>query len=360
VRVRAGGETRDYDVIVRRGLLAELPSLLAERVRVHRWAVIADETVAGLYGFALADRLSGRGAPPLLLTFPAGEEHKSRESWVRLTDALLDAGCGRDTGILAFGGGVTGDLAGFVAATFLRGVPVVQVPTSLVAMIDSSVGGKTGVDTPGGKNLVGAFHPPRLVAVDPEATRTLPRRERAQGLVEAFKHGAILDAVYFDTLENDVARLLDGDPLATEPAVLRSVELKASVVTQDEREGDYRQILNFGHTIGHALEAASAYRLSHGGAVAIGMVAEARLGERLGVTKKGTSARLAAAMEALGLESRVPPGTDVEAVLAFLGSDKKRREGRVRFVLLGNLGSVDPGEGWTRAVKLDEVGPLLD
>jgi 3-dehydroquinate synthase len=296
----------------------------------------------------------------LLLRFPAGEEHKNRATWARLTDAMLAAGCGRDTAVLALGGGVTGDLAGFVAATYLRGVPVVQVPTSLVAMIDSAIGGKTGVDTEAGKNLVGAFHPPALVVVDPEATATLARPQRAQGLVEALKHGAIVDAPYFDALESDLPALLAGEPAATENAVLRSVEIKASVVAEDEREGSRRQILNFGHTVGHALEAASGYGLSHGESVALGMVLEARLGERLGVTAAGTAERLEGAVRALGLASRPAPGTNVSAVLGFLGADKKRRAGKARYVLLEELGRVSSGEGWSHAVEVDEVRALLD
>ena len=360
VSVRAGGERNDYEVIVARGLLADLPALLDERVRAHRCVVISDDVVGPLYGAPLVERLAAARDRPLFLTFAAGEAHKNRQTWARLTDALLDAGCGRDTAIVAVGGGVTGDLAGFVAATFLRGVPVVQVPTSLVAMIDSAVGGKTGVDTPAGKNLVGAFHPPRLVAVDPETVRTLPRAERAQGLVEALKHGAILDASYFQTLTADVSSLLDGDPTATERAVVRSIEIKASVVSRDEREGDWRQILNFGHTIGHAVEAASRYGLSHGASVAVGMLAEARLGEHLGVTERGTSEQLGAALRAFGLSPGVPRGIDIEAVVSYLGSDKKRRGGRVRFVLLQALGRVDAGERWTHAVELDQVRAVLD
>jgi 3-dehydroquinate synthase len=329
-------------------------------VRAHRWVAISDQNVAGLYAARLMDAFGGPSKGPLLLTFPAGEVHKTRETWALLTDELLRAGCGRDTAILALGGGVTGDLAGFVAATFLRGVPVVQLPTSLVAMIDAAVGGKTGVDTLAGKNLVGTFHAPSLVVADAETVRTLPRPERAQGLVEAIKHGAILDATYLESLEAGVHALMEGDPVRTEAAVLRSVELKAAVVTRDEREGHYRQILNFGHTLGHALESASEYRLSHGAAVALGMVLEARLGERLGVTERGTSERLAAAVEALGLASRPAPDTDLDAVLAFLGADKKRREGRVRFVLLSAIGSVHPGDQWSHVVDLDSVRSVLD
>jgi 3-dehydroquinate synthase len=322
--------------------------------------VIADSTVARLHGRLLLERFGAAGRDPLLFEFPAGERHKNRETWATLTDAMLGAGCGRDTVVVALGGGVTGDLAGFVAATYLRGVPVVQVPTSLVAMIDASVGGKTGVDTAAGKNLVGAFHPPHLVVVDPEVTRTLPERERAQGLVEALKHGAIVDEAYFSQLEKSARALLDGDPVATEAAVLRSVEIKAQVVTRDEREGDYRQILNFGHTIGHALEAASGYGLSHGESVAIGMVLEARLGEALGLTASGTTQRLANAIGALGFPAGPGPGTDVASVLRFLAADKKRRAGRVRTVLLESVGRVNPGENWSHVVDIEVVRSVLD
>jgi len=351
VSVQAGGLPQAYDVLVGRGLLRDLPSLLMERVPAHGWVVIADTTVAAFYGGELVQRLRARGLDANLLTFPAGEQHKTRETWANLTDAMLALGSGRDAAVVALGGGVTGDLAGFVAASFMRGVPVVQVPTSLVAMIDASVGGKTGVDTPAGKNLVGAFHPPRLVVADPETVRTLPVAERAQGLVEAFKHGFILDEAYLDTLERDVSSLLAGDEAALEAAVLRSVELKAMVVTRDEREGHYRQILNFGHTLGHALEAASGYRLPHGSAVGLGMVLEARLGEMLGVTASDTWRRVARAVESLGLPSRLPEGFQAEAALSFLGTDKKRREGRVRCVLLRRAGVVDQGVEWSHVVE---------
>jgi 3-dehydroquinate synthase len=247
-----------------------------------------------------------------------------------------------------------------VAATFMRGIPVVQLPTSLVAMIDSSIGGKTGVDTVTGKNLVGAFHPPSLVVADLETTRTLPREQRAQGLVEAFKHGAILDEAYLARLERDSAALLAGDMEATEAAVFRSVELKASVVERDEREGDYRQILNFGHTLGHALEAASGYSLSHGSAVAVGMVLEARLGEQLGFTQAGTAERLQAGVEGLGLPSVPSSGTDVSTVVSHLASDKKRKEGRIRCVFLRRAGEVLAQNGWSQPVALDAVRSVLE
>jgi 3-dehydroquinate synthetase len=227
-------------------------------------------------------------------------------------------------------------------------------------MIDSSVGGKTGVDTGSGKNLVGAFHPPAVVLADPETAITLPRAERAQGLVEAIKHGAIHDEPYLTRLERESERLVEGNVVATEAVVVRSVEIKASVVSRDEREGDLRQILNFGHTIGQAIEAASGYSLAHGSAVAIGMVLEAKLGETLGITRSDTSLRLAHAVTALGLPSAPPPGTDVAAVLSFMESDKKRKEGRVRCVLLREAGRVHHEGGSSQVVSLEEVRAVLE
>lgn len=353
-------ETKDgsYDVLVQAGILADLPRLIADRVRAARFAVIADSNVAPTHGHAVMEAAGEAGLDTSLFTFPAGEASKTRKSWSILTDELLDAGYGRDSCIIAVGGGVTTDLAGFVAATFLRGVPVVQVPTSYLAMIDASVGGKTGVDVHAGKNLVGAFHAPRLVVADPEVLATLPIGERAQGLVEAFKHGAILDAEYFASLEESVADLMAADPLAAEPAVLRSVELKAAVVSEDEFEGGYRQILNFGHTLGHALEAASKYALGHGSAVAVGMLLETRLGEGMGVTEPGTCERLRGALEGL-LGPLEEVEFDPEAAVQFLRADKKVRGGRPRVVLLERLGEVDRGEGWSRPVSEEVLAEAL-
>jgi 3-dehydroquinate synthase len=355
VRVR----TRDgeYPVVVGWDALAELARMLAEHAPAQRFAVISDDRVAALHGHPLMEAIRGAGLDASLYTFPAGEASKTRKSWSILTDEMLEAGFGRDSCVVAVGGGVTTDLAGFVAATFLRGVPVVQVPTSYLAMIDASVGGKTGVDVSMGKNLVGAFHPPRLVVADPAVLRTLPRDERAQGLVEAFKHGAILDREYFERLESDVAALLDAEPRAAEAAVLRSVQLKAEVVSEDEREGGYRQILNFGHTLGHALEAASHYALGHGSAVAVGMVLEAEVGERMGVTAPGTRQRLTDALERVLAVSA--GSVDADEAMRYLRTDKKVRAGRSRVVLLRGIGEVDPGHRWTHEVAEELLAEVL-
>ena len=235
-----------------------------------------------------------------------------------------------------------------MAATYLRGVPVVQVPTSYLAMIDASVGGKTGVDVDAGKNLVGAFHAPAAVVADTALLRTLPAGERREGLVEAVKHGAILDVQHLATIEEGLEELLAADPETATEVVQASVALKARVVTEDERETGYRQVLNFGHTVGHALEAASEYRLGHGSAVALGMLAEAEMGERLGVTEPGVRERLAVVLEALVAPGDALPPAD--QALEFLRRDKKARGGRPRYVLLERLGKVAPGDGWTHDV----------
>jgi len=355
--VRVQTREGEYPVLVEVGVLADLPGLLSEHAPARRYAFISDDNVASLHGHPSMEAVRAAGLDASLFTFPAGEASKTRKSWSILTDELLEAGFGRDTCVVAVGGGVTTDLAGFVAATFLRGVPVVQVPTSYLAMIDASVGGKTGVDVAAGKNLVGAFHAPRLVVADPEVVRTLPKGERAQGLVEALKHGAILDAAYFERLRSGLDALLAAEPLAAEEAVLRSVEIKADVVSQDEREGGFRQVLNFGHTLGHALEAASQYGLGHGSAVAFGMVLEAEVGERLGVTQAGTSAVLAAVLACLVDLGPLP--LDAEATLRFLRADKKARAGRPRVVLLRTLGEVDPGRGWSHEVGEDLLAEVL-
>ena len=240
--------------------------------------MVADRTVAELHGPRVRDGFAAAGLRASLFDFPAGEAHKTRESWAELTDAMLAAGLGRDAAVLALGGGVTGDLAGFVAATYMRGVPLVQLPTSLLAMIDSSVGGKTGVDTPAGKNLVGAFHPAAAGGGrHGGAAHAARRRSCARGWRRRIKHGAIADAGYLEWIEPSAR----ADPRgwsrrASSTLILRSVEIKAAVVARDEREAGPRKTLNFGHTIGHAVEALSGFRLLHGEAVAIGMVVEAR------------------------------------------------------------------------------------
>lgn len=359
--VGAGGGARDYPVILESGIRHRLPELLGRFApEVVHWVVVSDENVGPLHAGAVSASLARAGLGGGLHTVPAGEEEKTRARWGAVTDALFELGVGRDGGVVAVGGGVVGDLAGFVAATFMRGIPVVQVPTSTLAMIDASVGGKTGVDTPAGKNLVGAFHAPSLVAIDPETAATLPRELLAQGLVEAVKHGAIFDEGYGDAIAAAAPGILDGDLAGLLPVVARSVEIKADVVTRDEREGGLRETLNFGHTVAHALERSYDYRIPHGTAVAHGMLCEARLGEEKGVSEPGTAARVERWLAVLGLGVEPGPGHRDRFVDA-LRRDKKVRDGTIRVVLLNRPGSVrrTPEGAWAHPVSVDEILALL-
>jgi len=313
----------------------------------HRVALIADDTVAALHG----ERVRGAIGADALLTFPAGEASKTRTTWGALTDQLLARGYGRDTVLVALGGGVTGDLAGFVAATYLRGVPFVQVPTSLLAMIDAAIGGKCGVDTTAGKNLVGAIYHPGIVWIDPTFLDTLPLGPRREGLAEAIKHGVIADGAYLDWLETTMPTLVGSAPLPHEIAedlVDRSVGIKCAVVAADEREAHRRQILNFGHTIGHAIEQVSAYAIPHGDAVAMGMVAEARLAVVLGLAESRVAARISQVLLAAGAPITPPADMNRRAILDATRQDKKTRAGTVRYALpaaIGRMAGADQGFG---------------
>jgi 3-dehydroquinate synthase len=353
--------TAGYEILIGPGLLASLPTVLARCAPAYRYAVITDHHVAELYATRLARSLHSAGHRTDVFAFGAGEERKTRETWAEITDAMLEAEIGRDSGVVALGGGVAGDLAGFVAATYMRGLPFVQVPTSLLAMIDASVGGKVGVDTPEGKNLVGAFHQPCAVVVDPELLRTLPPEHLRAGLAEAVKHGAIADREYLDWIEECADELLEGDAEALTRLIVRSVEIKAEIVSGDEREAGPRKLLNFGHTVAHAVEALSGYRLLHGEAVAIGMVAEARVAERMGVAGKGTAERLRRVLGRVGLPSSLPVRWTPDEVVARTRTDKKARSGKVEYALISGPGV--PAQGidgrWGFAVADEVVREVL-
>jgi 3-dehydroquinate synthase len=343
---------RGYRITVAPGLLRALGHRVKASCPAHRYAIITDESVARLH---LHGAMASFGAErPTAHVIQSGEQHKTREMWAQVTDELLGAGHGRDSAIVALGGGVVGDLAGFVASTFMRGIPYVQVPTTFLAMVDASIGGKTGVDTPAGKNLVGAFHQPSAVIADPDVLATLPHEQLRAGLAEAVKHGVIADESYFDRIVREAPGLLDAasrgrfDADAWTPIVARSVEIKASVVERDERESGLRKVLNFGHTLGHAIELLSDYRMLHGFAVACGMQLEARLAERLGVSDSSaqTSARIGQALSALGFDVE-RPAQPAHAVLAATRLDKKSRAGTVEYALPARIGAMAGEEnGW--------------
>ena len=328
-----------YEILVGSGLFASLANILSRFCPAHRYAVITDDRVAELYAVRLARMLHAAGYRTDVYAFQSGEERKTRETWALVTDAMLEAGIGRDTAVIAFGGGVPGDLGGFVAATYMRGLPLVQVPTTLLSMIDASVGGKTGVDSPAGKNLVGAFHQPHCVVIDPDLLQTLHDAHLRSGLAEAVKHGAIADPEYLEWIERSADELLAGDPEALSRLIVRSVEIKAETVARDEKEQGPRKLLNFGHTLGHAVEALSGYTLLHGEAVSIGMVEEARVGERIGVTASGTAARLRRVLSRLGLPTSLPIEMSAEEAIGWTRSDKKAREGRVEYALIEAVGA---------------------
>ena len=355
-------EPRDasYDILIGRGLLADLPALVTAACPASRYAVITDSHVAKLYGERVVARFHDATLRAQLFEFPAGEWNKTRDSWAALSDGMLAAQFGRDSAVIALGGGVVGDLAGFVAATYLRGVPCIQVPTTLLAMIDSSIGGKTGVDVPAGKNLLGAFHQPRLVAADLEVLGSLAPPQLAAGMAEAVKHGVIADRQYFETLEREHGAVTARDAGALERVVRRSVEIKAEVVAADEREGGRRAILNFGHTVGHAIEATAKFATLHGEAVAIGMAYEARLAEALGIAEPGTAGRVRRLLERYSLPLDLPQSATVDAVVAAMQLDKKAREGTVRFALPRAIGHMHrDGKSWTVAAPEGAVRQVL-
>ena len=298
-----------------------------------------------------------------VLTVSAGEASKTRDMWVRLTDQMLAKGYGRDSAVIALGGGVVGDLAGFVAATFMRGIPVVQVPTTLVAMVDASIGGKTAVDTFAGKNLVGAFHPPAAVLVDPHLLATLPLRELRAGFAEVIKHGVIADEVYLREVAGSASELLSAGGAMSDmmiSLIVRSVEIKAEVVSRDEREEGLRKILNFGHTIGHAVELVSGFSLLHGEAVAIGMALESKLAERIGLAQTGTAATVTRTLQAAGLPTDLPRDCGPEAVIDAMRSDKKGRSGKTMFALPLRIGAMAGADtGWTVSVGDAQLREVL-
>ena len=343
-----------YPVEVHSGALATLGEFARSVAPAHRFVIVTDSNVAPLYGKRAAESL---GVDPSgILVVPAGETTKSRGTWRWLTDEMFSAGLGRDSTVIGLGGGMVGDLAGFVAATYMRGIPIIHVPTTLLAMIDSSIGGKTGVDTQFGKNLVGSFHRPAGVLADPQLLETLPLKDLRTGFAEAIKHGVIGDRHYFDSVVSAIPASLYGGGSAGDSLsglIVGSIEIKASITGRDELEGGPRKVLNFGHTIGHAVEMLSGYSLTHGEAVAIGMALESRAAERAGIATGGTSATISDALSAAGLPVALPSDVEAGRVMTVMRADKKVREGRLQYAVpraIGEMAGAD--SGWT--VSIDD------
>jgi 3-dehydroquinate synthase len=346
-----------YPVYVEAGSLRRLDQLAAEHLPGRRVVMIADGTVHELYRTGKLGPASWNGRA---LTFPPGEKSKTRTTWASLSDSLLEHGYGRDSGLIALGGGVTGDLAGFVAATYMRGLPYIQVPTTLLAMLDASVGGKTGVDTAHGKNLIGAFHPPAAVIADPLVLKTLPERAYRAGLAEAVKHGLIADEAYFVWMEKQADALAGRNPTALTRLIRRSVEIKADVVSGDERESGRRAVLNAGHTVAHALEQTSNYELPHGEAVALGLVVECQLAEQLGLAPEGLRQRVAGLLTRLGLPQQLKARMDSSAVLGRMSADKKNRGDHIHFALPARVGAMHRGSNWTVPVPPEAIRAAME
>jgi 3-dehydroquinate synthase len=332
VRVELGSRT--YEILIGAGLLERSDILRHVAVAGATALLVTNDTVDALYGRRAEAFLATRFARVTTVILPDGEAFKTWQTMGRIFDALLAQGHDRKTTIVALGGGVVGDIAGFAAACYMRGVDYIQLPTTLLAQVDSSVGGKTAVNHPAGKNMIGAFHQPRLVIADIDVLRTLPRRELIAGLAEVIKYGAALDETFLNWIEINLARLLALDGEALMHAVRRSCEIKAEIVASDERESGQRALLNFGHTFAHAIEAGLGYgRWLHGEAVGCGMVLAARLSARLGRIDPERAARLESIIERAGLPTKTS-GIEPRRLVELMRTDKKALEGSQRFVLL--------------------------
>jgi 3-dehydroquinate synthase len=338
-----------YSITVGAGLLAHAGEILRSLSKSAKAAIVTDSIVGPLHLETLRGSLAASGFETIIATLPAGEDHKTIQDLLPCYDAFLGARIERSTPLLALGGGVVGDMAGFVAATLLRGVPLVQIPTTLLAMVDASVGGKTGVNHAVGKNLIGAFHQPIAVIADPNVLRTLPQRELRGGLAECIKHDCIRDADGFASLEREIDRALSLDVEYLSNLVAHNVTIKAKVVESDPFERGDRAHLNFGHTFGHAIETVSHYEYSHGESVALGMTAATYASAKLGLIEESSRRRIVAVIQRAGLPTsgmRLDPAAVVDA----MHFDKKVKSGRVRFVLLDRIG---------HAIVRDDVPPTL-
>ena len=331
---------RSYDIVIRPGLLSDVGARLRALGLSGKVAVVTDPPVSRRYAATVLRSLKAAGFQPRTIVIPAGERSKTLRGLSTVLDELVRGRFERNSVVLALGGGVIGDMAGFAAAVFARGMPFVQVPTTLVAQVDSSIGGKTGVNHPLGKNLIGAFHQPRLILIDPDTLRTLPPREWVAGLAEVIKYGVIADEAFFSYLERHMDALLKLEDELVVRVMTRSCEIKAAVVAGDERESGMRRILNYGHTVGHALESLNRYRtLVHGEAVAIGMAQEADLSRHLGFCPEDVVARQRALIERAGLPTALPSLRFTQLWTA-MQHDKKVSQGRVHCILPERIGSV--------------------
>lgn len=347
IKVALGSHS--YEIRIGAGLLAQTGAWLKEKGLSGKAVIITDTTVKRLYGDALSQSLTQDGFNVTTLVVPVGEDQKSLETAGRLYYELTSSYAERTTPILALGGGVIGDLAGFVAATYLRGVPLIQMPTTLLAQIDSSIGGKVAVDHGQLKNTIGVFYQPKLVISDIDTLKTLPEAELANGLAEIIKSAVIRSRKFFASLEKSLEKVKSRDMTVLEEIVFQTATIKARIVEKDEKDSGLRGILNYGHTIGHAIEAASSFQIRHGQAIAMGMVAAARISNKIGILDANDVARLMNLIKKAGLPAEMP-SLNIKEVIEAMKHDKKVRQDRIRFVLLKSIGD---------AFITDEVSPSL-
>lgn len=340
-----------YPILVKRGLLLTVSTLLKRDYKASRYVIITDETAKTLFGAALKVRLQKAGLDAMLISIPDGERSKNRKTKEMIETKMLKATCDRKTVILALGGGVVGDMAGFVASTYMRGIRYIQVPTTMLAMVDSAIGGKVGIDTPEGKNTVGAFHQPEAVLCDPECLKSIPPRLLSIGLVEAAKVFMTSDKKSFEYLEKNLGKVFKRDARALEEVIARAARIKAGVVSIDETEVGPRMVLNFGHTIGHALEKLSNYTIPHGHAVALGILCGTRASHMLGLLRGADAVRVTAMIDALGIDRTPLKKFSPEAIMKAAKTDKKSLKGRPRYILLSGIGKAYIKGGYAHEVS---------
>ncbi|GBD39229.1 3-dehydroquinate synthase [bacterium HR37] len=333
-------EDRSYEILIGNGILKNIPLDLKEANIAYTYAIITDSRVASLYGKEMLKEFLNSGLKTYLISFPEGEENKNRETKAKIEDEMLSLKMARDSAIVALGGGVVGDLAGFVAATYNRGIPYIQVPTTLVASVDSSIGGKTGVDTVYGKNLIGAFYQPWRVYIDVSTLKTLPKNHIQEGLSEVIKYGVIRDEELFEFLEKYINKVFSLDTEVITYIIKRSCQIKGEVVELDEKESNLRKILNFGHTVGHAIEKLYNFKISHGKAISIGMTIEGKIAVELGLWDKNELNRLISLLKAAGLPTKPTKTLDANDMIKTMKLDKKAREGKIEMVFPERIGQM--------------------
>jgi 3-dehydroquinate synthase len=347
--------TSSYDICIGYDVLDRIGLLIAKHMPALHYIVVTDVNVSAIYGMTLLGRLREMALPADMIEFPAGEDAKSISTTVAIVERLIKLGADRKSALLALGGGVVGDVTGFIASTFMRSIPYIQIPTTLVAQVDSSIGGKTAIDLPEGKNLLGTFYQPKGVFIDVKFLDTLPEEEMSSGLAEAIKYGVIDSVEVFNFLERNIEAIKERDRDLLEEMIGNACRIKKGIVEIDEKEMGMRRVLNFGHTIGHAIEAESNFTISHGAAVSIGMVAAVRISEIMHGFPKRDGERIEHLLESAGLSCRIPQTITTDGIMARLRADKKKEGNRINFVLLKKMGMPFINGGVPEAVLRETV-----